>query len=145
MRLPREHQLIGLRTGSAAQNLRTMHQVFYRLALGMELCLPLLASAQTPSNDPSHANAAAAPLRYRSAFSDYKPWQDIKQGDWRAVNDTVRDAGQGGGHAGHGMDAPGARSAASAPEGKAAAPDGKASAPAAMPDHGGHQMQGGKR
>jgi hypothetical protein len=67
--------------------------------------LPLMAAAQANPADPG---APAPALGYPSAFSDYKPWQDIKPADWRAVNDTVRDAAaKGGGHGGHGA-APGA-------------------------------------
>jgi hypothetical protein len=55
--------------------------------------LPLLGVAQV---DPADTGAIVPALVYRSAFSDYKPWQDIPPADWRAVNDTVRDAKPGG-------------------------------------------------
>ena len=70
-----------------------MNTLFQRLAPAMVLGLPLLALAQTGRVDPAEAKASAPPLRYQSAFADYKPWQDAKPGDWRAVNDKVRDAG----------------------------------------------------
>ena len=123
-----------------------MHFNFHRLAPAVALCLPLLASAQAGRTDPTDARAPAPPLRYTSAFADYKPWQDIKPGDWRAVNDGVRaaasagapNAGQGGhaGHAGHA--APASPAAAPAPAQKASAP-----APA-TPGHAGHHGHGSK-
>ena len=114
-----------------------MHNHFHWLAPAVALCLPLATLAQSGRSDPAVASAFAPALRYQSAFSDYKPWQDLKPADWRAVNDKVRDAAtQGGSHAGHNM-----MSAPAAPAASAAAP--KASSPA-MPGHGGHQMHGGK-
>lgn len=117
-----------------------MHDYIHRLALAVALCLPLLAAAQAASRDPADPKAAGPALRYQSAFADYKPWQDIPPGDWRAVNDKLREAaGQGGGHAGHGSPAPAAAAAAAAAPAPVPAP--KASAPA-MRGHGhqrGHQ------
>lgn len=98
-----------------------MNNFFSRLASAVALCLPLLALAQAGRSDPADSKSPAPALRYQSAFADYKAWQDIKPGDWRAVNDNVRDG--------------------AAP---ALAPAAKASAPA-MPAHGGHQMHGGKQ
>ena len=51
-----------------------------------------LASAQAALAAPTQSPSQNAALSYRSAFADYKPWQDVTPGDWRAVNDTVRDA-----------------------------------------------------
>lgn len=112
-----------------------MNNFFSRLAPAAALCLPLLALAQAGRPDPADPKAAAPALRYQSVFADYKPWQDIKPGDWRAVNDNVRDgAAKGGDGAGQTMPA-------AAP---ALAPAPKASA-AAMPAHGGRQMHGGRQ
>jgi hypothetical protein len=112
-----------------------MNFPFLRLALGLALCSPLLASAQAGQADPADAKAPAPALSYQSAFADYKPWQDIKAANWRAVNDNVRDAAaKGGGHGGHAAPSPSAASAA--------AP--KSSSPA-MPGHSGHKVQGGKQ
>ena len=109
-----------------------MNTLFLRLAPAVALCLPLLALAQADRPDPADPKAPAPAMRYQSAFADYKPWQDTKAGDWRAVNDNVRDAAaKGGGH-----------SVPSAPP--ASAPPSEASAPA-MPTHGGHHMHGGTR
>lgn len=110
-----------------------MNNLFSRLAPAVALCLPLLALAQAARPDPSDSKAAAPPLRYQSAFADYKPWQDAKPGDWRALNDALQGAGAGGGHAGHAMPSATSPKAASAPAGKASAPF-----------HSGHHMQGGK-
>jgi hypothetical protein len=108
-----------------------MNYLFSRLAPAMALCLPMGAMAQAGSPDPSNSKAVAPQLRYQSAFSDYKPWQDIQPRDWRVVNDTVRDAAATGtGQAAH-----------TATQSPAAAP-----APSKpMPGHSGHQMHGGQR
>ena len=110
-----------------------MNNLLSRLAPALVLCLPLLALAQPVRPDPTDAKTPAPALRYQSAFADYKPWQDTKPGDWRALNDALRDAGGGGGHAGHLM--PSAASSA------ACAPAPKASAPV----HGSHHLQGDKQ
>lgn len=107
-----------------------MNKLFSRLAPAAVLCLPLLALAQAGRSDPADAKAPAPALRYPSAFADYRPWQDVKPGDWRALNDALADTGAGGGHAGHAMPP--------AP----AAPAPKASQPAA---HGSHHPQGKKQ
>jgi hypothetical protein len=113
-----------------------MNNLVFRLAPAVALCLPLLALAQAGRPDLADPKTPAPALRYQSAFADYKPWQDAKPGDWRAVNDTVRDAAaKGGAHAGHSMPA---AAPASAP-----APASKASSPA-MP-HAGHHQHGGKQ
>ena len=98
----------------------------------LALCAPLLALAQVGGGDPADARAPAPPLRYQSAFADYKPWQDTKAGDWRALNDALWNTGAGGGHAGHAMPPP----PVAAP-----APGPKASAPS----QGGHHMHGVKQ
>jgi hypothetical protein len=109
-----------------------MNNLLQRLAPAMALSLPLLSLAQQ-TGDPADGKAATQPLRYQSAFSDYKQWQDVKPGNWRQLNDTVRDAAaRGGGHAGHGVAASPAQPAAGA------------SAPAAAP-HQGQHMHGGKQ
>jgi len=114
-----------------------MINLFSRLAPVAALCLPLLALAQPGRPDPADPTASAPALRYQSAFADYKPWQDLKPGDWRAVNDTVRDAAaRGSGHAVHSMP--------SAPPASASAPASKASDPA-MRAREGHHKDGGKQ
>lgn len=107
----------------------------------MALCLPLLAlapaafGAQSTATDQAQAETTAPALRYQSAFADYKPWQDIKPGNWRELNDKLAATqGQATGHSGHG--------AAAVPATPASAPE-KSSVPA-TPAHQGHHPQGGK-
>src|SRR5262245_9596549 len=99
-----------------------MNKLSSRLAPVVALCLPLLALAQAARPDASDSKAAAPPLRYQSAFADYKPWQDANPGDWRALNDALQGTGAGGGHAGHAMPPATAPKAAAVPAGKASAP-----------------------
>ena len=110
------------------------------LAAAMALGLPLAAAAQASPADPA---APAQPLGYQSAFSDYKPWQDIKPADWRAVNDTVRDAAaKGGGHGDHGAAPAGPAAspqAAPRPATSNPAPAAAPQAPAGHQGHGGHK------
>lgn len=114
-----------------------MNNLFHWLMPAAVLCAPVFALAQSTPPDPTDAKTSVPPLRYQSAFADYKPWQDAKPGDWRALNDGLQGTGAGGGHAGHGMSgmsAPAMPMAASAPAGKASAPA-----------HGSHHKQGGKQ
>lgn len=102
--------------------LRTMNPLLHRLAPALALCLPLLTPAQ--------------PLRYTSAFADYKPYQDLEPGPWRALNDAVGAAAlKPAGHASHGAAPP---AAASAPR--------PAPAPQAQPQpHPHHRHHGGTK
>ena len=59
------------------------------LAGAIALGLPLLVAAQARGSDPTQAKQTTPPLRYDSAFADYKPWQDTKPSDWRGVNDAL--------------------------------------------------------
>jgi hypothetical protein len=103
-----------------------MHHFSHRMAPAMALALPLLAAAQ-PKAEATDPKAAAAPLRYQSAFADYRPWQDIKPGNWRELNDNLLASPTANtGHAGHG----------------AASPAPAASVP---PAHPGHHRHGGQR
>ena len=94
--------------------------------------MPLLALAQSPSSAPSSA------LTYRSAFADYKPYQDIAMGNWPALNDAVRDAGRGS--MAHDMVMP--PSAAASASGSTA-PKATPKAPTKL--HMDHQMPGGMK
>ena len=110
-----------------------MNNLFRRLAPALAFCLPPAALAEPAGVDPAQPSASAAPLKYRSAFADYRPWQDIKPGDWRALNDGLK----GSGMSGHNVSAPApARAAASAPAATASAP--------AESGHSGQPMRGGK-
>jgi len=69
--------------------------------IAMVACLPCLAAAQPARIE---APRVVPQLTYRSAFADYKPYQDAPLANWRKVNDTVAGApGGASGHAGHGM------------------------------------------
>lgn len=56
------------------------------VALGTSL---VAAFAQPVGNAPTAQTPTTAPLRYTSAFTDYKPWQAVPADDWRRVNDRV--------------------------------------------------------
>jgi hypothetical protein len=97
---------------------------------------PLAAAAQPNPADPAFVTPA---LRYQSAFSDYKPWQEIQPSNWRALNDSLRVTPDG--HAAHvkppaGAPAP-TRPASSAPAAGQQAP--------AQPGHGGDHMHGDQK
>ncbi len=66
--------------------MKTVHPL--GLAAALALGLPLLAMAQGRT-DPAKPNAPARTLAHRSAFADYKPFQDIGPDDWRRLNDAV--------------------------------------------------------
>jgi hypothetical protein len=55
------------------------------LAFSLVVCAPAYAD-----DEPASTTAASVPLRYQSAFADYKPYQDIEPGDWRALNESVK-------------------------------------------------------
>ena len=82
------------------------------------------------------APAAAAPVKYASAFDGYRQMEEGNAPSievWRAANDQVKTLG---GHAGHMKAASNGASTASTPEGATAPAAGKA-----MPaDHGNHGM-----
>jgi len=105
-------------------------------AFAVALAMPLLAFGQASTS----ASAPKSSLRHPSAFTDYKPYQDVPAGNWRALNDTVRDAG---GTMAHGMAmSPSAAAAASA---SASAPPSKAAPKAPMKGPTGQQMPGGMK
>lgn len=112
-----------------------MNKLAHGWAPALVLCLPLGVSAQSVGSQAEDPQAAAPVLRYQSAFSDYKPWQDIRPGNWRQLNDALvaTPTGQLGAHAGHAMP-PAAGNTPSAP----------AAAPSTAAPHGGHSMHGGK-
>jgi len=57
------------------------------------------ATAQTVTSPASAPpTAKAEPLQYRSAFADYRPWQEVEPLAWRAANES---AAALGGHLGH--------------------------------------------
>lgn len=97
------------------------------------LALPLAAVAQADTAGPRPPGPAP---KYESAFADYKPWQDVRPGNWRALNDAVR-----GTPAGHADDGAAPKDAtAPAPASPAARPP----APAAGPGAAHHMQEGHK-
>lgn len=134
-------------------------------AIALSACAPFSASAQPTKTESS---TAPAQLTYRSAFADYKPYEEAPLADWREVNAAVaRAPGGASGHAGHDMGAMGAMGAKGAKVAKgggmtgmkgmempaAPAPAHAASAPMKMPMkpmampmplHDGHSKMGGK-
>lgn len=116
-------------------NSRMKKQSFW-LVTAIALGLPLFAAAQANPADPAAPGPA---LRYRSAFSDYKPWQELQPGDWRALNDSVRAPG--------GADDGGAATpeVKAAPAKPGSAPCAPAEQTQAGPSHGSHNMHGGQK
>lgn len=115
-----------------------MTQLLHRLAPALALSLPLIAGAQAVA-EPRNAKAGT-PLRYQSAFADYKPYSDVDLGNWRALNDAVGAAAlKQGGHAGHGSAAsPTPASPTSAPSAAASsAKPGREAPPMHHSHHGG--------
>ena len=67
--------------------------VLLRFALAVAATqLAFDAAAQSPGVDATRSDVVASPLRYRSAFADYRPLGDDGRGNWKEVNDRVRDA-----------------------------------------------------
>lgn len=129
---------VGWHTPASSHGLNTMNKLARGFAPALVLCLPLGVLAQSASRQPDDAGTAAPPLRYQSAFADYTPWQDVRPGDWRQLNDALAasPAAPHGGHAGHAMPAP------SVPP--ASTPHGGHSRHGGPSRHGGHSPHGGK-
>ena len=120
----------------ALQMIRKTMKTLQTMACAIAFAVPHLVAAQ--ANPPENRSAAttASQLTYKSAFDDYRPYEDVPVDDWRQVNDTVRHAAKGGGHGGHGTpDSKGLEGSAASKE---AAPS-----PAPAQQHIGHGMQGG--
>ena len=64
------------------------------------LALAFASASQAAAAQPADPAPTGGPLRYDSAFADYKPWQDVGPGNWRALNDALVTAPAG--HGGHG-------------------------------------------
>ena len=105
------------------------------------VAMPLAALAQASASAPAASAEAAPQLRYQSAFSGYRRYQDPPLADWRQVNDAVgAAASRGQSHGSH--DAPAGEAAATlAPAGRAPA----ASEPLPMHQQGSHDMPGGPK
>ena len=116
---------------------------YKRRAWGIALaaCAPLSATAQDAKTEQPRATA---PLAYRSAFSDYKPYKESPLANWRALNDTVAGApGGASSHAGHNMGDMKGMEGMEMPAAPAAAASG-AMPMKPMPMHVGHPKKGGK-
>jgi hypothetical protein len=87
---------------------------------------------------------APAPMSvYSSAFADYRPYEDLELANWRAVNDTVREAAaKSSAHGNHG---PAAQTTAQEQEGSRKSPPApRVHGPRSM-GHGHHRsVHGGK-
>lgn len=57
---------------------------------GVAMALPAIAQ---PASPPAAEPPAAVALPYRSAFENYRRFQDEKPVDWKAANDTVQQRG----------------------------------------------------
>ena len=118
-------------------------------ALAVALCLPCAAFDQPAGVAP----VSEAPLQYRSAFEGYKPYQDTKPGDWRSLNEAVKDEDSTAGMPGMG-NMPGHTMPVSAVSASSPASRNRAlgktvpvpNMPAmpGMADHSGHHMSEGK-
>lgn len=115
-----------------------MHHRFHGLAAALaalSLGLPLSSAAQTRP-DPADPKTPARPLAHRSAFADYKPFQDIAPGEWRRLNETVGTAA---------LQPGAASSAAPAPSAAASAPAMNAPMPMRPMQGHSHPMHGGPK
>ena len=73
--------------------------MFRTIVIVVALSSAWTATAQTVASPASALPAAKAePLTYRSAFADYRPWQEAEPLAWRAANES---AAALGGHLGH--------------------------------------------
>lgn len=115
-----------------------MKQASFIRAAAVLACVPLVAGAQTAETPGSQRQ-----LLYRSAFADYKQYQDVEQGDWRTLNDALGAAAQkpNGGHAAHGAAGTASPAASAAP--KAGMPRGGMEMPHRSDMH--KKMHGGSR
>ncbi|HEX4885599.1 MAG TPA: hypothetical protein VFX05_15755 [Casimicrobiaceae bacterium] len=68
-----------------------MHPISSAVAI-CGLAAAVAASAQPRVDDPAAPGSPAPALRYHSAFAGYKALGEAGVGNWREVNDRVRDA-----------------------------------------------------
>jgi hypothetical protein len=54
--------------------------------IALAMCAPILSAAQADKGEPPKATPQ---LTYKSAFADYKPYQDAPLAKWRHLNDNV--------------------------------------------------------
>ena len=72
-----------------------MSSIYSIVLLGVCLAVSTVASAAVPSE--VHPSPPPPEISYRSAFADYRPYQEEPLADWRALNEDVAHAG---GHVG---------------------------------------------
>jgi hypothetical protein len=119
--------------------IRKIMKTLKTMACAIAFAVPHLVSAQATPAETQAATPAAAQLNFRSAFSDYKPYEDVPVADWRQVNDNVQQAAtKSGGHAGHDVQKPAA-------EERTAPGDASADSPTPPQKHMGHGMHGGAK
>lgn len=98
---------------------------------------PFIAAAQADKGEPPKTTPQ---LIYKSAFADYKPYQDAPLANWRELNDKVAGVpGGASGHAGHSMG--GMKGMEMVP--KPAAPASAAMPVKTSPRHDEHPKRGG--
>jgi hypothetical protein len=72
--------------------IRDSMNTFQTMACAIAFAVPHVVAAQANPPENRSAATAAAQLTYKSAFQDYRPYEDVPVADWRQVNDTVRHA-----------------------------------------------------
>ena len=85
------------------------------------LFLATAATAQPRVPEPAQPTAPTPAMRYQSAFDGYKALGEDAVGNWRAVNDRVREAADKRTHAGHSAPPAAGASAPAAPSQPASA------------------------
>jgi hypothetical protein len=106
-----------------------MHHLFPSLLAALLLQLPAAALAQSAQRpDPLDAQAAVAPLVYRSALTGYRPLaSDAPPLSWREANDAVLRIG---GWRAYAREAAAPAASSPAPAASAPAPEPRAARPA---------------
>ena len=138
MALVRPHEEpLRWRLPAALQMIRKSMKTLQTMACAIAFAMPHVVAAQANPPEKDAAATTTSQLTYKSAFHDYRPYEDVPVADWRQVNDTVRAAAaEGGGHGSHGAQEPKGSEGSAAP--KEAAP------PAFGQQHMGHGMHGGQ-
>jgi hypothetical protein len=62
------------------------------MACAIAFAMPHVVGAQANQPEKGSAATTASKLTYKSAFHDYRPYEDVPVAGWRPVNDTVRHA-----------------------------------------------------
>ena len=75
------------------------------VSLGMSIATAWAQSSKLP--DPADPDATAPAVKYESAFSGYRSYQEQKPAPWKQVHEEVAGVPGAGGHGGHNMGAMG--------------------------------------